>query len=154
MAGLTPQNPIEPGFYAGPVLHERYQVLESIIRGRYVIYDLTMLVGDGWEDWKACYRQPGGTHHDRKDPITFGTVAEAEAMVAKIVADPTLWKRKPLAAPPAARQVGRRPSMASRCRELLLQHLSDDEIYETVVKEFPTFRRTSVGWYRKELFTS
>ena len=145
------------GGYSSPLLHDRYQILEvgGVRKGSFTAIDLVKLDDSHLADFKAVFR------HSTKgeglgDPIVFSSIKEAEAFLEDIVngkRSPTVSKNERRATTPATKpKTEKKRSMASVTRELILAgEISDDEIFKKVVEEFPTFRRTSVDWYREEL---
>ncbi|CAB4142595.1 hypothetical protein UFOVP1414_45 [uncultured Caudovirales phage] len=145
------------GGYSSPLLHDRYQILEvgGVRKGSFTVIDLVKLDNSYLADFKAVFRHPT-KGEGFGDPIVFTSIKEAEAFLEDIVSgkkSPTVSKneRRSAASTPKPKAEKKR-SMASVTRELILAgEVSDDEIFKKVVEEFPTFRRTSVDWYREEL---
>jgi hypothetical protein len=145
------------GGYSSPLLHDRYQILEigGVRKGSFTVIDLVKLDNSHLADWKATFRHP--TKGDGfGDPIIFSSIQEAEAFLQDIVSgkkpQPSSKGEKRQTTSEPKPKAEKKRSMASVTRELILAgEISDDEIFEKVLKEFPTFRRTSVDWYREEL---
>jgi len=148
--------------YCSELISGRFQIMESILKGRYLVVDHTKFSSDPKKDWQAILRKGPQKGDGLPDTLDFSSVEEARSHIDQLVTGKT--KAVPPVQPPTPKQVeapltalqrasptGRR-SMASVCRQLIQEgKLTDDQIHATVVKEFPSFRRTSVDWYRKEL---
>ena len=137
----------EAGKYSGPVLHGRYQVIESsAISKTYVLADLT---------GKTLVRTT--THKAVGDIVRFDTIPEAEEYATELAnqkVDKPIARSTGKVVKENGRKVAARETAASMFRRLILAgDLSDDEIFAQVQKAFnlDDNRRAYVGWYRKDL---
>ena len=158
------------GLYAGPLIHDRFQVMESIVPGgTYMLVDFTMPDiclrernggRDGEirrfasrkeaEDWAAMVAggEPGGQNQSRVERV-FGRRAEKSNTMAK--------PKKEAAASTETKT--RAPSASSRFKEMIMANatikkpLTDDEIFDKVAAEFnlDDSKRSYVTWYRNDL---
>jgi hypothetical protein len=156
MVELVLQNP-GPGRYASGLLYGKYQIVESFLfKGQYHILDLEVMFSDDYlGPRKAVFRHPA-KHGELGDRIIFSSVEEAEAFLKQVVSGerPTKLSKRvqqsPSSKPKSEKE--KRQTMAGMTRDLILAGgLTDDQIYQRVLEVFPTFRRSSVDWYRKEL---
>ena len=157
------------GRYEGPLLHGRFQVMESLApAGTYYLVDHML------EDLILRVSGPAS------DVLRFPTREAAEAAALRLLettpavdtaGGPSTRRRAPVGAPkeiikmarqakqaaapaPAPETTGKRRTVASAFQELIRAGgISDDEIFARVQKEFglPDSRRTYVPWYRNYL---
>lgn len=137
------------GRYTGPLLHDRYQVLESrAIKGSYFLADI-----------QAQTAVRATSHKAVGDILRFDSVDEAEAYAAELAGQKV---GKPIVKPTgktiptmnSSKPSARQDTAAAMFRRLILDgKLTDDEIFKEVQKAFGLAdnRRSYVDWYRKEL---
>jgi hypothetical protein len=150
--------------YAGPLLHGRFQVMESVTpRDTYYLVDHTLP--------DLLYR--GST---QGDTMRFASIKEAEDRAALVAGGQsvnvettrvervlgrrkeTMMAKKDQPAQPAEKKE-RAPSASSRFKELIMANatakkpLNDDEIFDKVAGEFnlDEKKRTYVAWYRNDM---
>lgn len=138
-----------PGGYAGPVLHGRFQVVSSGMKGLYIIADLEDDANPVLEDVKS-----DGSMH----PVArYDSIEAAETAAAMLVRTaPGKARHTPKLAPVLAARSIRppsKPTAASKVRDLLKAKpgASDAEICAEVNTDFPTFKVGLVTYYRREL---
>lgn len=136
-----------PERYAGPLLHDRYQVLESAaLKGQYYLSD---------NKSKTVVRV-NQTVKAVGEIIRFDSIKEAEDYAAELAGqkvDRPVAVRTGKAIVEKGRKVSG-DSAASMFRRLILAGgLTDDEIFKKVQEKFGLAdnRRSYVEWYRKEL---
>jgi hypothetical protein len=158
----------EFGLYAGPLLHERFQVMESLVpKGTYYLCDHALP--------DLLVRENGpGSNVARFETIERGEEAALKLCIftpetkvystrpqfrgrAKQRTTDTMAKKAELAvvpATPAPKTRNTGPSAASRFRELIMEgKKTDDEIFATVAGEYglDEGKRSYVSWYRNDL---
>ena len=155
------------GLYVGPLIHDRFQVMESVVPGgTYYLADHLQsdcvhrekLGGkDGEirrfysmkdaEDWAAMVAGNAPVVQETRTERVFGR--RKETTMAKKAKAAASTKEKP----------ARGPSASSRFKELIMANasakkpLTDDEIFAKVAAEFnlDDSKRTYVAWYRNDL---
>lgn len=139
------------GRYAGPVLHNRFQVIESFLKNQYILADLEAGGDPILEETKTDGSIP--------PVLRFESIEAAEAAALKLVDKAPGKARLSRSLTAGATKAPRgsrgpsKPTAAAKTRELLQSNpkWTDAQIHAEVVKDFPTFRLPTVAWYRREL---
>lgn len=169
------------GMYAGPLIHGRFQVMESLIPGSYYLADHTkpdLLLREGGpaseirrfdtidqaKEWagRLANDQPGAVPAPNKGP-TMPAKKSAATMSLPATGNPR-GRVVPASAAPAVRGQAtkakatangeKKPTASALFRELIMEgKLTDDKIFETVQKRFglDEKKRSYVAWYRNDL---
>lgn len=127
------------GRYTGPLIHGRFQVLETILKGRFMLAD----------------HQNGGLPVMVKDEVVrYGSQEEAEDHAAQLATGKAPTRPPAHAGTDRKQASGGQETAAATFRRLILQgDLTDDQIFAEVQKihGLPANRRAYVQWYRNDL---
>lgn len=127
------------GRYTGPLLHGRFQVLETILKGRFMLAD----------------HQKGGLPVTEKgEVIRYVSQEEAEDHAAQLATGKAPARPPAHAGTDRKQASGGQETAAASFRRLILQgDLTDDQIFAEVQRlhGLAANRRSYVQWYRKDL---